>query len=64
MKGLCRTLYDKDVASSTVALVPSCLEKCLNPSVNCKSRTAVLRWVTTWDLAVCQPVPLVVHLHP
>lgn len=63
MKGLCRGLYNKDTASSTMALVPSCLKKYLNPSVNCKSRAAVLRSVTTWDLAGCQPVPLTDHLH-
>ena len=63
MKGLRRGLYNKDIASSTVALVPSRLKEYLNPSVNCKSRAAALRSVTTWDLAVCQPVPLTVHLH-
>lgn len=27
MKGLCRGLYNKDIAGSTVGLVPSCLKK-------------------------------------
>lgn len=61
MKRLCRGLYNKDIAHSKMVL--SCLKKYLNLFINCESRAAALRWATTWVLAVCQPVPLTVHLH-
>lgn len=62
MKRLCKGLYNKDIAHSMMVL--SCLKKYLSLFINCKSKATALKWATTWVLAVCQPVPLTVHLHP
>lgn len=62
VKRLCKGLYNKDIAHSMMDL--SCLKKYLSVFINCKSRATALKWATTWVLALCQPVPLTVHLYP